>query len=91
MENIALRDQKSMMNLTQFEATIWTKHNTMEQNLENYDLGLKDGNVKIRKKNTDNVIKSHKCNQCNFASSRAGSLRRHLKTHWRKAKQMQQV
>ena len=23
-----LRDQKSMMNLTQFEATIWAKHNT---------------------------------------------------------------
>ena len=53
----------------------------MDQNLQNYDFGLKDANVKIRKKNIDNVIKSHKCNQCNFASSRAGSLRRHLKMH----------
>ena len=25
--------------------------------------------------------KSNKCNQCDFASSRAGDLRRHLKTH----------
>ena len=43
----------------------------MEQNLENYDFGLKDANVKILKKNTDNVIKSHKCNQCDYASSQA--------------------
>ena len=53
----------------------------MEQTLKNYDFGLKDANLKILKKNTDNVIKSHKCNQCNYASSRAGDLRRHLKTH----------
>ena len=33
----------------------------MEKNLENYDFGLKDTSVKILKKNTDNVIKSHKC------------------------------
>ena len=25
--------------------------------------------------------KSNKCNQCDYASSRAGDLRRHLKTH----------
>ena len=31
----------------------------MEQNLENYDFGLKDANEKILKKNTDNVDKSH--------------------------------
>ena len=54
----------------------------MEQNLENYDFDLKDADVKILKKNTDNVIiKSHKCNQCDYASSRAGNLRTHLKTH----------
>ena len=54
----------------------------MEQNLENYDFGLKDANVKI--KITGNVIKSNKsnkCNQCEYASSQAGHLRRHLKTH----------
>ena len=53
----------------------------MEQNLENYYFGLKDANVKILKKNTDNVIKSQKCNQCDYASSCARNLRTHLKTH----------
>ena len=48
----------------------------MEQTLQHYD---KDG--KIPKKKTDNVIKSKKCNQCEYASSRAGDLRKHLKTH----------
>ena len=28
----------------------------MEQNIENYDFGLKDANLKILRKNTDNVI-----------------------------------
>ena len=28
-----------------------------------------------------NVVKSNKCNQCNYASSHAGHLRTHLKTH----------
>ena len=53
----------------------------MEQNIENYDFDLKDANVKILKKTTDNVTKSNKCNQCEFASSQAGDLKRHLKTH----------
>ena len=48
--------------------------------MENYDFVLEGGSVKIPKK-TDNVIKSNKCNQCNYASSRAGNLRKHLKTH----------
>ena len=75
-------DQKSMINLTQFEATIWTTHNiamAMDQSLENYDFGLKDANVQIMKKNT--VINSHKCNQCDYVSSKASHLTRHLKTH----------
>ena len=34
-----------------------TQHRlAMEQDPENYDFGLKDANVKILKKNTDNVI-----------------------------------
>ena len=69
------------LNFTQFAATSWAKHNTtvaMEQNHENYDFGLKDANVKITKKNTNNVIK---CNQCDFASSQTDHLRTHLKTH----------
>ena len=49
--------------------------------MENYDFVFKGANVKIPKKTTDNVIKSNKCNQCDFASSRAGNLRSHMKTH----------
>ena len=57
-----------------------TQHTVaMEPNLENYDFGLQDSNVKIR--STDNAIKSHKCNQCDYASSNAGHLRTHLKAH----------
>ena len=41
----------------------------MEQNPENYDLGLKDANVKSLKKNADSLKKSHECNQCDYASS----------------------
>ena len=62
-------------------SNLWAEHTVaMEQNLDNYVFDLK-ANVKILKKNTDNVIKSHKCNQCNFASSHTGDLGRHLKTH----------
>ena len=50
----------------------------MEANIDNYDFGLKDANVKIPKKN---AIKSYKCNQCDYASSHTGHLRTHLKTH----------
>ena len=53
----------------------------MEQNLENYYFGLKDANVIIVKKNTDYVMKSNKCNQCDFASFYASALRIHLKIH----------
>ena len=49
--------------------------------MDNYDFGLKGANVKILGKTIDNMIKSNKCNQCDFASSQAGDLRRHLKTH----------
>ena len=51
------------------------------EQMENYDLVLKGANEKIPKKTTDNVIKSNKCNQCDYASSQAGNLRQHLKTH----------
>ena len=53
----------------------------MKQHIENHDFGLKDANVKILKEETNNVIKSHKCNQCEYASSRADHFNNHLKTH----------
>ena len=40
---------------------------------------LKD--VKFLKKTTGIVVKSKKCNQCDYASSHAGHLKTHLKTH----------
>ena len=56
-----------------------TQHTVaMEQNLENYDFGLEDEDGKILKKTTD---KSNKCNQCEYASTQASSMRRHLRTH----------
>ena len=71
-----------LSNFTQFKATFWAEHTVgMEENLENDVFGLKEANVKILKKNTDNIIKSHGCNQCNFVFSHTRNLRTHLKTH----------
>ena len=47
-----------------------TQHKlAMEEESRKFDIGLKDANVKNLKKRTDNVTKSNKCNQCDFASS----------------------
>ena len=77
--------------MTWFEATICARHNTIGnwqlEQIENYNFGFKDGNVKILKKTIDIAMnsnsgeKSNKCNQCNYTSSRAGNLKTHLKTH----------
>ena len=72
-------DPKSIIDLNQFEGTIWAKHNTMEQTCQNYDFGL--NGEEILKKKIDNDIKSNRSNQYDFASSQAGYLRKHLKTH----------
>ena len=53
----------------------------MEQ-IEIYDLGLKDAKGKILKKTTDDVNISKKCSQCEYASFRAHHLRSHMKTHF---------
>ena len=71
-------DRKSKLILTQFGQNI---HLAMEQNLEIDDFGLKDANMEILKKNTDKVIKLHKCRQCNYASSQKANFRTHLKMH----------
>ena len=74
-----------VINLNQFQATIWGKHNTQHGNQTSmmgiYDYVSKDANVKIMKKTTGNIIKSNKCNQCEFAFAQVGDLRRHLKMH----------
>ena len=78
-----METNSEIINFTQFEATIWAQHNTvaMEEQMDNYDFGLNDANVKILKKIINNDTKSNKCNQCDFPSSQAGDLRKHLKTH----------
>ena len=48
---------------------------TMDQTLESFGSGLTNANMNILGRKTD------KCNQCDFASSQAGHLRTHLKTH----------
>ena len=53
----------------------------MEEVLENSGFGFNYSNFKILNKTTDNGTKSIKCNQCDYASSRTGDLRNHLKTH----------
>ena len=53
----------------------------MERTFENYDFDLKDINLKTLNTKTDKIIKLNECNQCDFASSHTGNLRRHLKTH----------
>ena len=44
---------------------------------------MEDESQNIWMKSTVNVIRSKKCNQCHYASSQTGDLRRHLKTHSR--------
>ena len=67
----------------------------MDDNLSNEDLNTKilslwelieiDAQEKKKIHNAKNINKcrdmSYKCDQCDYASSRAGDLRRHLKTH----------
>ena len=53
----------------------------MEQNLKSYDSVLKGANGKILKKGTEQIIKSNKCYNCDYASSDKTNLRRHSKTH----------
>ena len=53
----------------------------MEQTFENYDLNIMDTNIAVLLKKTKIDMKSHKCNQCNYAATRAGTLRAHLKIH----------
>ena len=52
----------------------------MDQNLGQHD----SGKINVMMRNNAlhcNGEKSNKCNQCDYASSGAGHLRRHLKTH----------
>ena len=53
----------------------------MEQTIENDNVSVTNGNVQSLMNKRDNVTKSNRCNQCDYASSYASHLRTHLKTH----------
>ena len=53
----------------------------MDANLENYDLAGNHASIKAPVTKSGKAHKSKKCNQCDFASSRADVLRRHFKIH----------
>ena len=53
----------------------------MEQTIGNADWGETDTNIENPMSTKNNVMKSNKCNQCGYASSQTGDLRKHLKTH----------
>ena len=54
----------------------------MGQDLVDDDFNESGMNEDVPLRNTNNEeVKSNKCNQCNYASSHTGHLRRHLKTH----------
>ena len=42
---------------------------------------IANANVKVQIKETDNTEKANKCYQCDYSTSHAGDLRKHLKTH----------
>ena len=51
------------------------------QNFENHDLNMHNGNEEILLKKPPKIFKSNKCDQCDFASSWASTLKTHLEMH----------
>ena len=55
--------------------------NVMDQNIGQPGSNESKGNVQVSRKGTTNGEKSNKCNQCDYATSQASTLKKHLKTH----------
>ena len=53
----------------------------MDQNLERFVSSRSMGDVEAQMRERDNIEKTNKCNQCDYASSYPGNLKKHLKTH----------
>ena len=53
----------------------------MDQILERQDSNKRPGDVQVRIIKTKIKERSRKCNQCEYASSQASDLRKHLNTH----------
>ena len=82
-----------------FGSKVWehiSKH-TLEKsqaNAANHQWGFVSSNTSILKRHLRKHAvgkNTNKCNQCQYAFSQPSDLRRHLKTHWRKVKQMPAV
>ena len=79
-----------MIQWLQFEGNHNAKHNKMYkvvmehlQNLENHDRNMDNGNEDILLKKALKTFKSNKCNQCDFASSWASTLKTLENAHCR--------
>ena len=53
----------------------------MDPSLEQQDSNKRSGNFQIQIVETDKKEMSNKCSQCEYASSEAGTLKTHMKTH----------
>ena len=53
----------------------------MDQSFDQRDSNKRPGDVEVQIMETVNKEKSHKCNQCEYASSKASNLKTHFKTH----------
>ena len=53
----------------------------MDQSFDQRDSNKRPGDVEVQIMETVNKEKSHKCSQCQYASSKASNLRTHLKIH----------
>ena len=74
-----------MINLTQFQARIWTKHNTQWKWRKILKIMIWFWRMQMLKSLRKYwfVLKSQKCDQCKYAYFHRGHLRNHLKTHSR--------
>ena len=53
----------------------------MDERVARDNTSVAKANVRVQMKETDNTEKPNKCHQCDYSSSHAGDLRKHLKIH----------
>ena len=53
----------------------------MDERVARDNTSVAKANVRVQMKETDNTEKQNKFHQCDYSSSHAGDLRKHLKTH----------
>ena len=53
----------------------------MDERVARDNTSVAKANVRVQMKETDDTEKQNKFHQCDYSSSHAGDLRKHLKTH----------